>query len=402
MKVLILGMGLQGKAVVHDLEESSLITDIIVADQDLAMVEKYISQKGLKKTRGYYVNADVNDRLDATIRETGAQLVICMIPPDYGFIVAQAALKAGIPFVSSSYTGRILELDGEARSRGISILPEMGMDPGIDLILGRLAIDELDEVKGLYSYGAGLPEPVCAADNPLNYKITWTFNGVLKAYKRPAQFLKNGEVVSVPGEKIFRKEYIHDIYVPELGILEAYPNGDAVHYISVFKLSENIQNMGRFALRWPGHSQFWRIIAELGFLDDTPEKIAGADISPRQFLVEHLTPRLQFRENERDIVILLVKAWGIKSGKKVNVTYSLTDYRDLSTGLFAMNRTVGFTASIGAQMILSGKIQQPGVLSPALHVPPQILIEELSRRGMQVRRQCGEINDNETEPTAGS
>ena len=32
MKAIVLGMGLQGKAVIHDLESSSLITEIFVAD----------------------------------------------------------------------------------------------------------------------------------------------------------------------------------------------------------------------------------------------------------------------------------------------------------------------------------------------------------------------------------
>jgi saccharopine dehydrogenase-like NADP-dependent oxidoreductase len=68
----------------------------------------------------------------------------------------------------------------------------------------------------------------------------------------------------------------------------------------------------------------------------------------------------------------------------VKVTYDLIDYRDLETGLFAMNRTVGFTASIGAQMILTGKITQAGVLSPVRHVPPREFIEELKARGMRI------------------
>ena len=53
--------------------------------------------------------------------------------------------------------------------------------------------------------------------------------------------------------------------------------------------------MGRFAMRWPGHNQFWDVMAELGFLDETRTRIGNAEISPRRFVLEHLTPRLQFR-----------------------------------------------------------------------------------------------------------
>jgi len=66
------------------------------------------------------------------------------------------------------------------------------------------------------------------------------------------------------------------------------------------------------------------------------------------------------------------------------VTYDLIDYRDLETRLFAMNRTVGFTASIGALMILAGTITGTGVLSPVRHIPAHEFIEELKARGMRV------------------
>jgi saccharopine dehydrogenase-like NADP-dependent oxidoreductase len=40
------------------------------------------------------------------------------------------------------------------------------------------------------------------------------------------------------------------------------------------------------------------------------------------------------------------------------------DRRDTETGLLAMQRTVGFTASIGAQLLLRGDIRARGLLSP--------------------------------------
>jgi len=384
MKALVLGVGLQGKAVIHDLEQSSLISEIVAADMDLEQVERYLNEKGYSKTRAAKLNASHEQELNRLVRNTKAQVVICMLPPVFEFSVARAALDAEIPFVSSSYTGRMVELDKEAREKGITLLPEMGMGPGIDLVLGRVAVNELDEVHGLYSYTGGIPERACAADNPLNYKITWTFDGVLKAYKRPARLLKEGKELIIPGEDIFQPEHIHEVEIPGVGSFEAYPNGNALNYINIFGLGKEVRDMGRFSLRWTGHSQFWRIMTKLGFLDDTPLDIDGVDISPRQFLIRHLTPRLQFRENERDIVLLRIQAWGLKERKEQKVTYDLIDYRDLQTGFFAMNRTVGFTASIGAQMILSGKIKEPGVLSPAKHVPSWDLLEELKERGMRI------------------
>ncbi len=91
--------------------------------------------------------------------------------------------------------------------------------------------------------------------------------------------------------------------------------------------------------------------------------------------------------------MLRVNAWGLKDGRQRRVTYNLIDYRDLGTGLFAMNRTVGYTASIGARMILTGRINTPGVLSPTRDVPPRELLRELKARGMKLDHRVEECED---------
>jgi saccharopine dehydrogenase-like NADP-dependent oxidoreductase len=385
MRPLLLGLGLQGKATLHDLERSEAVERIVVADRDEGTIQSWIASQGYGKSRGIAVDATDPGALVALMRTCGCDIVICMLPATFNAPVAAAAIEARLPFVSSSYAGAVRDLDAAARDAGVTVLPEMGFDPGIDLILARLAIDELDVVEGLNSYGAGVPEP-SAADNPLKYKITWTFDGVLKAYKRDALMLRNGRELLIPGKEIFRPENIHLIDVPGVGQLEAYPNGDALHFIEAFGLDDRLQHMGRYAARYPGHSQFWSMMADLGFLDDEPLDVGGASVTPHQFLVRHLSPRLQFRPDERDIAILKVEAWGRKDGKPLRITYDLLDYRDLETGLFAMNRTVGYTASIAAHLVASGHVGKAGVLSPTRDVPGRAVLDALARRNVRIDR----------------
>ena len=92
-------------------------------------------------------------------------------------------------------------------------------------------------------------------------------------------------------------------------------------------------------------------------------------VSPRALLARQPEPRLQFADGERDVAVLRVHARGLAGGQPKEVVIDVVDYRDLDTGLFAMNRTVGFAVAIGAQLLLSGDIAQPGVLSPARDVP---------------------------------
>ena len=387
MRVALLGVGLQGKAVLHDLENSNVVTEIVAVDIDKKSLDQFVKNRGYKKVVTCELNASSKDSISSFLSQFQPRVIVCMLPPKMAPDVAKAAIEKGIHYVSSNYTGELALLDGEAREKGVIVLPEMGMDPGIDLLLARLAVNELEKVEGLYSYGGGLPAPECADANPLKYKITWTFEGVLRAYKRPAKMLKGGKERVIGGKEIFREENVHFLELDELGKLEAYPNGDAVQYIEKFGLDRSaIKEMGRFALRWPGHCYIWNVFVDLNFLDETPINVKGCNVSPFDFLVAHLSPQLEFTPGERDIGIIVVSAWGKKEGKSCWVSYSLIDYRDLDTGFFAMNRMVGFTSSVGAQLILQGKIAKTGVLSPARDIDPFIVLDELEDRGMSFKR----------------
>ncbi len=392
MNALILGGGLQGKAVVYDLSQSPLIDHITVVDIDLSAIQSFLRRGDYPKVTTIEANALEPNALARFISDSKSHIVICMLPADLSKPVAEACIEARVPFVNTSYAHWLKGLDEPAKKKGVLLLPEMGFDPGIDLILARLALNEVAETEGVYSYGGGFPEPA-ACDNPLNYKISWTFDGVLKAYVRPARLLKNGRAIEIPGTEIFEEKNIHFIEMPGLGRLEAYPNGDATHFIKSFNLDRSpyLKDMGRFATRWPGHCAFWRVMVKLGFLEDTPIPLGeGCDISPRRFLVKFLEPKLQFKEDERDIALLRIKVWGRDHGKPKTVFYDLIHYRDLKTGLFAMNCVVGFTASIGAQMILNGNIKGAGILSPTRDVDGRFFLEELRKRGITVRRQVEE------------
>lgn len=397
MKAIVLGIGQQGRAVIHDLESSDIVKKVVAADlfsteESKALADKFLKTRGYAKTSNLKLDVAKENDLAGIFRKEQIDIVICMLPIGFALAAAKGALEAGIPFVSSNYTYDLAGLHESAVRRNITILPEMGLDPGIDLVMGRLAVDQLDVVHGLYSYGGGIPAPECADSSPIRYKISWVFDRVLDVYVRQAEMMKGGKSFTVPGNELFLDENYHEINFSGVGTVEAYPNGDALRYIEIFGLGDELVEMGRFALRWPGHSRFWSTMVGLGLLEEEPVMVNGTEISPRAFISKCLGKRLQFDEKERDVALLRVKAWGLKENRKVQITYDLEDYRDLETGLFAMNRTVGFTSSIAAQMILSGKINEPGVLSPVRHVPPHEFMKEIIARGMRIDHKIEEMS----------
>lgn len=388
MKVLLLGVGMQGKAALYDLYNSQGVTQITAADQFPEIVDDEVKLRGYDRSRVLTRQVDVTklESVDLVMAE-GHDVVISLVPTKFVEFLVDRAIHHGISLVNTVYVTQGLEkLGQQAEEKGLAILPEFGLDPGIDLVLLGAAVDEVDLVEDIKSYGAGIPEQE-SADNPLHYKLTWTFEGVLKSYIRPAKLMRNGVTLEVPGEQIFYTENIHEIMVEDVGRLEAYPNGDALQYAdAIGDKSKSLRNMGRYSLRWPGHSAFWRKLIDLRLLDDEPVVVNGCQVDRRKFLAAVIEPQIKLGADQKDITIIRIEVAGLKDGKESHVTFEVVDRRDLNTGFTSMNRTVGFTASIGAQLLGSGKITKRGLLDPVRDVPFELFEEELNKRGIEVNK----------------
>ena len=381
LKILVLGTGQQGRAALHDLAHSRAVTRVIAADADLETLRRYVEHLNSDKIEAVQLDARDEDLVARLMQQVDA--VIVLLPTSFHVAMARLAVANRIHLVNSSYAPpEFRDIGREAERHRLAILPEFGMDPGIDLVLAGQVVKQLDAVHQFYSYGAGFPEPA-AATGPLRYKITWTFEGVLKAYRRDARAIREGRIVDVPGREIFAPTNIHIVETKEWGAMEAYLNGDVIPYLNAMGIASTVREAGRFAMRFPGHCAFWYRLAQLGFLDDS-QTVAG--IAPRVFLRALLEPQLQFADDERDVALIRLDVRGVKNGHKRHRVYEVIDLRDLSTGLMAMNRTVGFTTSIGAQMILRGDIQKRGLLSPLTDVPADLFFDELRQRGITVQR----------------
>lgn len=392
--VLQLGYGMQGKAALYDIVKSPLVSKVILADASPQVLE-------VPKTPGFEkveaVVLDASDQKSMAELMKKANVVMELLPGLFALSVARLAAQVGVSLVSSMYfvnpgeqnsekrqaqKRELEQIHQEAFSKGITILQEFGMDPGIDLVLTQNALGKLEVVEALHSYGAGFPEKKVADKNPLSYKFTWSIIGVMRSYLRPARYIKDSQVVDVPADDMFMPEHTHLLEVPELGgSLECFPNGDSTAYAKLFGVEKTVKSMGRYICRWPGHGAFWSKMAKCGFLNEEPIKCSNVSVSPVEFCASLLGSQKQFfyEDDERDVALIRIDARGYKEGKPVRVINQIIDKRDLKTGFTSMQRTVGFTVSIGAQMILDGKISERGVLSP-IQVPFQPFISELAAR----------------------
>ena len=125
-------------------------------------------------------------------------------------------------------------------------------------------------------------------------------------------------------------------------------------------------------------------MVDLHFLDLEPLSVDGQAVDRRHYLAALLEPQIQYHDDERDVVLVRIDVVGKQNGETKRAVYQVIDFRDLETGFTAMSRTVGYTASIGAQMIGTGQITKRGLVSPVTDGPYEILVRELSKRGVRV------------------
>src|SRR5512141_787956 len=430
-KVLVLGAGLVARPLVTYLLGQPDFS-VTVADVEAGRAAKLVAGH----PRGTPEVLDISDRTALAAAIGRADLVVSMVPYTFHPVVAELAIEKGRPMVTASYVSPAMRaLDARAKERGVILLNELGLDPGIDHMEAMRVIHEVHDaggkVAGFTSWCGGLPAPE-ANTNPFGYKFSWSPRGVLLASKNSAKFLQDGRVVTSPAADLFARPETIAIAGP--GEFEGYPTRDSVAYRETYGIPEAL-TVFRGTLRYPGWCETLRKMVELGLLDDTPadrtgltfeglmrelsQAVPGADpkaaaasrlgldpgsaiLSRFEWLglfeakplpaatgsaLDNLTAlmvdRLRYGSGERDMVVLqhefLVRTG---SGRTERIVSTLVDY-GVPGGDSSLSRTVGLPAAIGARLILEGRFSAAGVHVP---VEPEIygpILDELETMGVR-------------------
>jgi len=87
--------------------------------------------------------------------------------------------------------------------------------------------------------------------------------------------------------------------------------------------------------------------------------------------------------DDKDVVVIRIRATGRKAGKRAEVLLDLMDFYDADTGFTAMERTTGWDGAIVASMMARGQTRR-GAVPVELAVPPELFVQELAKRGIGV------------------
>ncbi len=389
MKILVLGgCGIQGRTALHDLASDDSVEEIICADINFDGLSKIAGFTNMEKIT--QVKVDAQNKAELLTLYKQVDVVIDLLPKEFKTFVYEAALEARVNVVNTNYAYSPEALDKQAKQAGIIIMPECGLDPGIDLVIYGDAKARFDSLSVINSYCGGFPDRN-ACTNPMDYKVSWIWRGVLGSIMREGRIIKNGKIIDIPGKNQHDPAYVHPVEFPKLGTLEAVPNGDAVFFTDRMGITRDIVQTGRYSLRWPGWSDFWRPLKEFGFLSEEPVPGLPGKVSPMDFLDKFLGPQMQYQADEKDLIAMINIFEGIKDNKPMRLTSSMIIERDLDTGILAMSKGVGYTACIVAKMIVRGEITEKGVLSPMTHIPAAPFLARLKKRGIVIQETMEEI-----------
>ncbi len=377
MKMLVLGAGLQGCACAYDLLQQPGVSQVTLADLRPDTLPPFLS--GDWKDRLRQVRLDVTDL--AAVQETmrGHSAVMSAIPYYYNGPMARAAVEVGCHFSDLGGNTEIVfeqkRLHEQALAKGVSVIPDCGLAPGMVNILAAEGIRRLDRAEQVRIYVGGLPQ---SPEPPLNYQIVYSLEGALDYYTTPSWVLRGAKPVQV--DALSEVEPV-DFPAP-VGTLEAFHTGGGISTLP-FAYEGKVDVMEYKTLRYPGHVAVMRPIRELGLLGVKPLEVRGQTVIPRDVFIAAVHPKLH-KPTGRDLVALQVQVSGQKAGRAHAVRFRLIDYYDAEHGISAMMRTTGYSLSVTGQMQADGRITEKGVCTPDEAVPFRAYVDELGRRGVRI------------------
>jgi lysine 6-dehydrogenase len=378
MRMLVLGAGLQGSACAYDLLQNPDVSQVRLADLRLEHLPEFL--KPHSGPRLIPTTLDVRDRdaMLALMRESDA--VMSAIPYYFNLQLAECAVEAGVHFCDLGGNTEIVfqqkALADQARAKGVTVIPDCGVAPGMVNILAEHGIRQLDDVASVKIYVGGLPQN---PEPPLNYQVVYSLEGVLDYYTTRSWVLRAGERSQVTA--LSEREPVE--FPAPVGTLEAFHTAGGLSTMA-FRYEGKIPEMEYKTLRYPGHAQIMEMIRELGLLDVDPVDVKGQKVAPRDVFVATVGPKLT-KPHGRDLLALRVIVRGTKDGRPAERRFDLVDRYDEANGISAMMRTTGYSLSITGQMQVRREVGPAGVWTPDECIPAEAYIGELRKRGIDLR-----------------
>ncbi|MFZ5964515.1 saccharopine dehydrogenase family protein [Thalassococcus sp. BH17M4-6] len=293
------------------------------------------------------------EALSAEVQQ--GDVIVSMLPADFHVSLAELAISKGAHFVSSSYISpEMRSLHARAQLKGLCLVNEVGLDPGIDHLMAHHLVASYrssdayaaGNALSFTSYCGGLPKH----PNAFRYKFSWAPVGVLKALRSPSRSIRQFSELNVarPWDALGR----YDAPLPTPETFEVYPNRDSLPFIEEYHFDPTwkIKDFVRGTLRLNGWAEAWA---------DVFRTVETADDAELTALAQSLLAENAYGEDEPDRVVLCVSLLAEHEGRAVwHQTYVMDAWGDARGS--AMARLVSNPVALAVNAVMLRQIP-PGV-----------------------------------------
>ncbi|MEE8128457.1 MAG: saccharopine dehydrogenase C-terminal domain-containing protein [Nitrospinaceae bacterium] len=380
----VLGAGRQGVAASYDLARLGDAKEIRLFDLDAEA-----AMRGAKKVNKLLQTQIVQDQaLDVSNSSSlvsvlrGVHSTISAVPYKFNLQITEAAIEAHSNICDlGGHTETVrqqLALGDKAKAAGITITPDCGMGPGLNINMGIRAMDYLDEPEDVYIWDGGLPQN---PKPPWNYHLTFNVNGLINEYYGDAWFIRGGQPTQVPC--LTEMETLN--FPQPLGFLEAAVTSGGLS-TAPWTFQDKLRRLENKTLRYPGHWDQFKAFKNLGLFELEETKIDGNSLVPRELLNALLAPKITPEPPVYDVCLIRTQAIGRLNGSHSSCTLDFLETYDIKTGFTAMEQITGWHASTIAIIAAQDKLPK-GAVPVELALRGKMFDREITRRGWELKRE---------------
>ena len=373
MKITVIGAGAIGSAVARHLLAFEAVTHVQVCDARARSLKELHEHVQSPRLRSFQVDARDPSVL-APILDGSAAVVGCA-EPRLNPVLAEQCLALGIHYCDlgggESVVRQELALADRARERGLWIIPNCGLDPGLTNILCAHAMDQFDEVAAAHLRVGDVP---LHPEPPFNFRISWSAEKVLDDYTNPVTIIENGKLAQC--EPLSHEERIQ--FPKPFGKMEAFCTAGGLERL-LETHDGRLRALDHKLIRWPGHAAQMRFLLALGFGERRSIDV-GTHLTYRDVLVRRMRQRLG--GTYEDAVLLRVLVQGRKDGQDRTLVYEMIERFDAATGESAMKRCTSIPIAAVAVLVAAQQIPGGGAAPPEHVVPRDDYFRLITERGL--------------------
>lgn len=317
MKIGVLGSGLMGKEAARDLVSCDGVDEVGLADIEKERAQSVVDQLHSAKLTAYRVNAADEEDLVNYMRKF--DVIVNALFYSFNEKVAKTAIKVGVHSVDlgghiGHMTDKVLALKEEAKAAGVTLIPDLGVAPGMINILSGHGVNKLDKAESIKLYVGGIP---VRPEPPLEYNHVFSMEGVFDHYTDPSLIIRDGVK-----QEITSLTEVERVHFEKFGPMEAFHTSGGTSTLSISY--PDLNTLEYKTVRYPGHAEKFKLLVDLNLTRmDYEVDVRGEEVNPREVLLKVLDPIVELGEKD-DTVLLRVTVSGKKNGEPASLSYEMT------------------------------------------------------------------------------